>query len=144
MEKATEAEALRFEYLDLLKTNYKTSLTGLNRAKGLMAGNLAALLVTQSALVGALFLVDEGAVTILALVVAVALWWFWKCSKELKKHEAVKREYEEMDTRLKSIERQYFALTGTEIREALSKTEVYETFHELFKQRGIHLKQPNE
>jgi hypothetical protein len=142
MEKPTEADALRTEYLSLLKTMYATSLTGFFRAKAFLVGNFAAGLVLNGALFGALFLEDKGAVVMLVLVVAVAFWWFRKFMKEDAKHREVVQIQEADKKRLKDIEREYFALTGTEVREALSKVEVYEAFHELYKKRGIHLEKP--
>lgn len=120
MEKPTEAEALRIEYLDLLKTIYATCLTGLTRAKAHMVGTSLGFLITQCALLGALFFLgDMGVVAILVIVVLLTLWWFSTFTKEKAIHEEMKRENEAMKKRLKSIEREYSILTGTDIRQTL-------------------------
>jgi hypothetical protein len=59
MEKPTEAEALRVEYLDLLKIMYATCLTGFSRAKAYSDVSFFGMLVTQGALFGALFFVED-------------------------------------------------------------------------------------
>jgi hypothetical protein len=88
MEKPAAAEALRVEYLDLVKTVCATCLTGLIRAKAHMVGMLLGFLVTQSALLGALFfLEDTGVVAVLVSVVLLTLWRFGKSAKEEAKHE---------------------------------------------------------
>lgn len=58
---------------------------------------------------------------------------------ELSKHEEVKREYEAMEKKLKSLEREYKALTGTELRGTLTAKEVRKAFEPVFKKRGIPL-----
>jgi hypothetical protein len=89
------------------------------------------------------FLKGDAQVAMLLIVVALAVWWFRKFMKEDAKHIDIMQIHEADKKRLKDIEREYFALTGTEVREALSKTEVYEAFHELYKKRGIHLERPS-
>jgi hypothetical protein len=59
VEKPSEAEALRVEYLDLLKIMYATCLTGFNRAKAYLDVSFFGMLVTQGALFGALFYLDD-------------------------------------------------------------------------------------
>ncbi len=80
MERPTEAEALRAEYLDLLKIMYGTCLTGFSRAKAHLDVSFLGMLVTQGALFGALFFLedldDSAIVAILVIVVLAALWWF--------------------------------------------------------------------
>jgi hypothetical protein len=63
------------------------------------------------------------------------LWWFATVNKELAKHEEVKREYEAMEKRKESIEREYTALTGTKIRDSYADTEIYQAFEPLLKKR---------
>jgi hypothetical protein len=85
MEKPTEAEALHVEYLDLLKTMYGTCLTGISRAKAHMDVSFFGMLVTQGALLGSIFFIqdldDRAMVAILVIVVVATLWWFRTVNK---------------------------------------------------------------
>jgi hypothetical protein len=141
MEKPTEAEALRVEYLDLLKTMYGTCLTGFRRAKAHMDVSFLGMLVIQGALLGAIFFIedldDRAIVAILVIVVLATLWWFSTVNKELAVHEEVKHEYEAMEKRMKSIEREYMALTGTELRGTFTANEIQQAFEPLLKKYGI-------
>jgi hypothetical protein len=143
MEQSTDAKALRDEYLELLAIMYGTALTGFNRAKSYIDVSFLGMLITQGALFGALFFVDDldqGAVVSILIIVSLAvLWWFGKCNKEFAIHEEVKREYETMEKRLASLEREYKALTGTELRGTLTAKEVRAAFEPVFKKRGIPL-----
>jgi hypothetical protein len=144
MEKPTEAEALRIEYLELMKTFYDTCLTGLNKAKAHMAGTLLGMLVTQSALLGALlFLEGNGVVVILVAVGALTYWWFRRSRKEWAKHKEMKGVYEKLEMRKTSIERKYFDLTGVDIQQTFTEAEVYEAFDELMKKYPSYQKKPN-
>jgi hypothetical protein len=138
MEKPAEAEALRVEYLDLHKTMYATCLTGLNKAKAHMAGTFLGMLVTQGALLGALFILeDKGVVAIFVIVVLLTLWWFSTFKKEIAVHEEMKRAYEAIGKRLSSIEREYLTLTGTEIRKTFTEAEIRQAFDPLLKKYGV-------
>jgi hypothetical protein len=143
MEQLTKAEALREEYLELLAIMYGTCLTGFSRAKAYSNVSFLGMLITQGALFGALFFVDQLAeqavVAILIIVSLAALWWFGKCNKEFATHEEVKREYEMMEQRLASLEREYKALTGTELRGTLTAKEVRDAFEPVLTKRGIPL-----
>jgi hypothetical protein len=140
MEKSADAEALCVEYLQLMKIMYATCLTGFKRAKAHLDVSFLGMLVTQGALIGALYFVDDleerAIIAILIIVVLATLWWFSTLNKEVAKHEEVKREYEAMEKRLKSIEREYLALTGTEIRGSFADTEVHQAFDALLKKRS--------
>jgi hypothetical protein len=134
MEKSAEAEALRVEYRDLSKTVYATCLTGLTRAKAHMVGTFLGMLVTQGAFLGALFFLEDTGVVVMFIIVGLlTLWWFSTFTKEKAIHEQMKREYETIEKRLKSIEREYFALTGTEIRETFTAAEIGQAFEPLRK-----------
>lgn len=141
MEKPTEAEALRAEYLDLLKIMYGTCLTGASRAKALLNVSPLGMLITQGALFGALFFLDDlddrTIIAILVIVVLAALWWFRTANKELAKHEEVKRIHEENEKLLKSIEREYRDLTGTELRGTFTADEIQQAFEPLLKKYGL-------
>jgi hypothetical protein len=54
MEKSTEAEALRVEYLELLKIMYGTCLTGIERAKACLVGTGIGGIVIRSHLINTL------------------------------------------------------------------------------------------
>jgi hypothetical protein len=102
-----------------------------------MVGTSLGFLITQCALLGALFfLEDMGVVAILVIVVLLTLWWFSTFTKEKAIHEEMKRENEAMEKRLKSIEREYSILTGTDIRQTFTGTEVHRAFDELLKKRS--------
>jgi hypothetical protein len=138
MEKPTEAEALRAEYLELTKTMWVTCLKGIRRAKAHMVGTFLGMLVTQSALLGALyFLEDTAVIAILVIVVLLTIWWFGTTTKEEAIHEEVKIEYAAMEKKMKSIEREYFALTGTELRGTFTANEINQAFDPLFKKYGV-------
>lgn len=59
---------------------YGTALTGFNRAKAYIDVSFLGMLITQGALFGALFFVDnleQGAVVAILIIVSLAvLWWF--------------------------------------------------------------------
>jgi hypothetical protein len=141
MEKSPRAEALRAEYLDLLKTMYGTCLTGFSRAKAHLDVSFLGMLVTQGALFGALFFMedldDSAIVAILVIVVLATLWWFRTINKELTKHEEVKLLHEENEKLLKSIEREYRDLTGTELRGTFTADEINQAFGPLLKKYGV-------
>lgn len=141
MEKPADAEALRTEYLDLLKIMWVTCLTGIRRAKAHMDVSFLGMLVTQGALLGAIYFLedldDRAIVAILVIVVVATLWWFSTVNKELSVHEEVKHEYEAMEKRMKSIEREYMALTGTELRGTFTANEIQQAFEPLLKKHGI-------
>ncbi len=63
--------------------------------------------------------------------------WFSTVNKELAVHEEVKHEYEAMEERVKSIEREYVALTGTELRGTFTANEINQAFDPLFKKYGL-------
>jgi RecB family endonuclease NucS len=67
------------------------------------------------------------------------LWWFRTVNTELSKHEDVKREYEAMEKKLTSLEREYKALTGTDVRGTLTAKEVRAALEPVFKKRGLSL-----
>jgi hypothetical protein len=138
MEKPAEAEALRTEYLELHKTAFATCLTGLTKAKAHVTGTFLGMVVTQSALLGALyFLEDRGIIAILVIVVLLTLWWLSTFKKEKAAHEGMKREYDALEKRIKSIEREYQALTGTELRGTFTANEIQQAFDPLLKKYGI-------
>jgi hypothetical protein len=137
MDKPTEAEALRDEYLDLWKIMYDTCLTGIKKVEAHMVGSMLECIVTQSALLAALlFLEVRGIVVIFIAVVLLTFWWFNKSQKEWAKHEEVDGTYKEMEQRLKSIEREYLALTGTDIRQTFTEIEMHKAYEQLLKERG--------
>jgi hypothetical protein len=139
MEKPADADALRVEYLELLKIMYGTARTGFNRVKAHMDVSFFGMLITQGALLGAFYFMDDldqrAVVAILVIVVLATLWWFSTLNKELSKHEEVKREYEVMEKRLKCIEREYRDLTGTELRGSFTAAEIGPVFEPLLKKR---------
>jgi hypothetical protein len=138
MEKPADAEALRAEYLELTKTMWVTCLKGIRRAKAHMVGTFLGMLVTQSALLGALYFLEDTAINaILVIVVLLTLWWLSTFTKEKAVHEGMKREYNALEKRMKSIEREYLALTGTELRGTFTATEVQQAFDPLFKKYGL-------
>ncbi len=142
MEKPTEAEALRAEYLNLLKIMYGTCLTGFSRAKAHLNVSFLGMLISQGALFGAFFtmedLDDRAIVAILVIVAVLAtLWWFYIMHKELAKHEKVKLIHEENEKLLQSIEHEYMALTGTELRGTFTANEVQQAFGPLLKKYGL-------
>jgi hypothetical protein len=98
MEKPADAEALRAEYLDLLKIMWVTCLKGIRRAKAHMVGTFLGMLVTQGALFAALFFVENldakavAAVFVFVIVSLLTLWWFGTTTKEEAVHEEVKHE----------------------------------------------------
>jgi hypothetical protein len=125
MNKLTEAESLRAEYLDLLKTMYGTCLTGIDKAKAHMVGSTLGLIVTQNTLLGALFfLEDTGIIAILVLVSLLTFWWFGKTEKEEAKHLEAMRIHEGNKKRAESIKREYFALIGKELRGSFTTAEI--------------------
>lgn len=70
-------------------------------------GTFLGMVVTQSALLGALyFLEDTAIIAILVIVVLLTLWWLSTFTKEKAVHEEMKREYEALEKRMKSIERE--------------------------------------
>src|SRR5438067_13153155 len=91
-------------------------------------------------LFGSLFFMEDleerAIVAILVIVVLATLWWFGTTNKEVAKHEEVKREYEAMEKRMKSIEREYSILTGTDIRQTFTGTGVHRAFDELLTKRS--------
>ena len=135
MEKLPEAEALRVEYLDLMKTTYGTSFIGLRRAKAHIVSTQLGFLVTMSAFYGALFFL-EGAAMITTIIVSVllTLWWVGKTMKEWVKNKRVMCEYEVIEKKAASIQCKYFALTGTDIRDALTQPEIEQAFNKMLKE----------
>jgi hypothetical protein len=97
MKTPTEAEALRAEYLDLLKIMWVTCIKGIRRAKAHMVGTFLGMLVTQGTLFAALFFIEDlDAKSVAAVIVIVSLltlWWFGTTTKEEAVHEEVKDEY---------------------------------------------------
>jgi hypothetical protein len=127
-----KADALRVEYLDNLKIVYTTCLTGLKKTKAHMVGTMLGFFVIQSALLGSLYFIENrGIIAILFLVVLLTLWWYRTTTKEVAKHKEAKDQYEAIGKRLESIEREYFALTGTDIRQTFTETEVHQAFDAL-------------
>jgi hypothetical protein len=57
-------------------------------------------------------------------------------TKEVAKHKEAKDQYEAIGKRLESIEREYFALTGTDIRQTFTETEVHQAFDALMKRKS--------
>jgi hypothetical protein len=139
MDKPTEAEALRAEYLELTKTMYATCLTGLDRAKAHMFGTFSGMLVTQGALFAALYFSDNlntnAIVVVVVIVSLLTFWWSGTTTKEEAVHEGMKHEYEAQEERMKSIEREYMALTGTELRGTYTAEEIHQAFEPLLKKR---------
>ena len=146
MEQSTKAEALRNEYLDHMARMYGTALTGLERAKSYHAVSFLGMIVTQGALFGALFFLDDldqrAVIAILMIVVAAAFWWFSTVNKELSKHEDMKRANETLEKEMNDIEQEYYALTKTELRGTFTAREIHEKFGTLFKRRGIIVPPP--
>jgi hypothetical protein len=138
-----QVEKLRAEYLDLLRILYGTGLTGFKRAKALLDVSFLGMLITQGALFGALFFMedlnDSAIVAILVIVVLAAFWWFRTVNKELAKHEEVKRIHTENEKLLKEIEREYLALTGTQLRGTFTANEVNKAFEPLLKKHGLKI-----
>jgi hypothetical protein len=143
MEQSSRAAALRSEYVELLARMYGTALTGFERAKAYHAVTFFGMIITQSALFGALYFLDtldEMAVTaILTIVVLSALWWFYTIHKELSRHEDMKRANEALEKKMADIEQEYVALTKTQLRGTFTAREIHEKFEPLFKRRGIEL-----
>jgi hypothetical protein len=138
MEKLTQAKVLRHEYLELMTVMFDTCLTGIDKAKAHMVGTLSGLIVTQCGLVAALLYLDGTAIIAMVLIVsALTLWWCGNTMKEWRKHKEMMSEYRAIDTRLESIKREYFALTGTDVHGTFTETEVREAFESVFKKRGI-------
>jgi hypothetical protein len=134
MEKLSEADALRMEYLDIIQTVCGTCITGLRRAKAHMVGTFLGMLITMSAFFGALIFL-EGVVMIATIVVAVllTLWWMGTTRKEVAVHEDMKGTYEAMEKRLENIAREYSALTGTDIRDTFTTPEIQQAFDTMLK-----------
>lgn len=102
-----------------------------------MVGKMLGFFITQSALLGSLsFIENRGIVAILFLVVLLTFWWHRTTTKEVAKYKEVKDQYEAIGKRLESIEREYFALTGTDIRQTFTETEVHQAFDALRKKHG--------
>jgi hypothetical protein len=73
------------------------------------------------------------------IVVGAALWWFHKMNKELATHEEVKRIHAENEKLLQEIEREYLALTGTQLRGTFTAYEVNKAFEPLLKKHGLKI-----
>jgi hypothetical protein len=128
--KSSKADALRVEYLDNLKIVYTTCLTGLKKTKAHMVETMLGFLITQSALLGSLYFIENrGIVAILFLVVLLTFWWHRTTMKEVAKHKEAKDQHEAIRKRLESIEREYFALTGTDIRQTFTEAEVHQALN---------------
>ena len=146
MKQSTKAEMLRNEYLDHMARMYGTALTGFERAKSYLDVSFLGMIVTQGALFGALFFLNDldqrAVIAILMIVVAAAFWWFFTVNKELSKHEDMKRANEALKKKMADIEQEYYALTKTELRGTFTAREIQEKFGALFKRRGIIVPPP--
>ncbi len=110
-----------------------------------MVGTMLGFFVIQSALLGSLYFIENrGIVAILFLVVLLTLWWYRTTTKEVAKHKEAKDQYKVIGKRLESIEREYFALTGTDIRQTFTETEVHQAFDALMKRKPPHFWKPRQ
>jgi hypothetical protein len=134
MEKSPRTEALRAEYLELMKTWYDTCLAGIDRAKAQFVGLNAGGIVINSAIMGAvMFLEGDAQVAMLLIAVALSVWWIRSDMVENAKHKEAMRVYDEIGKRRSSIEHEYLALTDTELRGTFTAAEIHRAFDPLLK-----------